>query len=222
MLGYLRVVRRWPLWARVAMAAGGLILVFLFQIPLETEVPGETLTQPTPTGHRDASRGVPTVTSDCDSDGGTVCTRRRSNRGTVCNRSRSYSSGDASARAPGNAHGRHASCNRGGAGKGCHAHGHDDGGAGGTHRHGHRAPVARSRLGPERLTGAAQLGQLLRQAPGQDQRPLPIAPLCTAQVSSLRAYSLPFPCPAERQIGPASGFLQAASRVVTSGQVKPA
>jgi two-component sensor histidine kinase len=41
MLGYVRVMRRWPLWARVAMAAGGLILVFLFQIPLETEVPGE-------------------------------------------------------------------------------------------------------------------------------------------------------------------------------------
>src|SRR5262245_3942671 len=41
MLGVLNAMRRWPLAARLAATAAGLALTFLFQIPLESEVPGE-------------------------------------------------------------------------------------------------------------------------------------------------------------------------------------
>jgi two-component sensor histidine kinase len=41
MPGVLKAMRRWPLAARLAGAVAGLALAFLFQIPLETEVPGE-------------------------------------------------------------------------------------------------------------------------------------------------------------------------------------
>lgn len=41
MLANLRATRRWPLWARLTLATLGLVSLYLFQIPLETEVPGE-------------------------------------------------------------------------------------------------------------------------------------------------------------------------------------
>jgi two-component sensor histidine kinase len=41
MLAGLRAARRWPPWARVSLTAIGLVSLYLFQIPLETEVPGE-------------------------------------------------------------------------------------------------------------------------------------------------------------------------------------
>src|SRR6185312_15173943 len=40
-LASLRATRRWPLWARLGLTAIGLAAVYLFQIPLEREVPGE-------------------------------------------------------------------------------------------------------------------------------------------------------------------------------------
>jgi two-component system, sensor histidine kinase PdtaS len=41
MLASLKVLRRWPLWARLGVATTVLLLAYFFQIPLETEVPGE-------------------------------------------------------------------------------------------------------------------------------------------------------------------------------------
>jgi len=41
MLGHLKALRRWPLFVRLAVATGALALAFMFQIPLETDVPGE-------------------------------------------------------------------------------------------------------------------------------------------------------------------------------------
>jgi two-component sensor histidine kinase len=41
MLASLKAMRRWPLWARLGVTAAALVLAYLFQIPLEREVPGE-------------------------------------------------------------------------------------------------------------------------------------------------------------------------------------
>jgi two-component system, sensor histidine kinase PdtaS len=41
MLAALKAMHRWPLWGRMSVTAAGLVLGYLFQIPLAREVPGE-------------------------------------------------------------------------------------------------------------------------------------------------------------------------------------